>query len=94
MSDDRRPAKGRAVFLPVMLGSIVGIFALLFLVILTGGFFLYFLLVVGAIVGVALTHYLLWGRAFEARTEGDREEVAVIDRAREELQHRTWTPRS
>ena len=45
MSDDRRPAKGRAVFLPVMLGSIVGIFALLFLVILTGGFFLYFLLV-------------------------------------------------
>jgi hypothetical protein len=94
MSENRQPEKGRAVLLPVMLGSIVGIFCLLFLVILTGGFFLYFLLVVGAIVSIALMHYLLWGRAFEAQTEGDREEVAVIDRAREELQHRTWTPRS
>ena len=94
MSDDRDPAKGRALFLPVMLGSIVGIFCLLALVVLTGGFFLYFLLVIGAIVYVGLMHYLLWGRALETQTEGDREEVKVIDRAREELQHRTWTPRS
>jgi membrane protein implicated in regulation of membrane protease activity len=94
MSDTRQPTKGRALLLPVMLGSIVGIFCLLALVVMTGGFFLYFLLVIGAFASVALMHFLLWGRALETQTEGDREEASVLDRAREELQHRTWTPRS
>ena len=52
------------------------------------------LIVVGAIFPLGMMHYLLWGRAFESQTEGDREEAHVLDRAREELQHRTWTPRS
>ena len=94
MSDSRQPGKGRALFLPLMLGSIVVIFSLLFLTLITGGFFLYIMLVIGAIFPFGMMHYLLWGRAFESQTEGDREEVHVLDRAREELQHRTWTPRS
>ena len=94
MSDTRPPGQARALFLPLMLGTIVVIFSLLFLTLVTAGFFLYFMVVVGAIFPFGLMHYLLWGRSFESQTEGDREEVAVIERAREELQHRTWTPRS
>ena len=45
------------------------------------------------LAGVLLGGFL-WGRAYESRTEGDREEAHVLDRAREEMQHRTWTPRS
>ena len=94
MSDTREPTKSRAMFLPLMLGSFVGIFSLLFLTLITGGFFLYLMLVIGAIFPIGVMHYLLWGRAYESRTEGDREEAHVLDRAREEMQHRTWTPRS
>ena len=94
MSDTRQPTKGRAMFLPLMLGSIVVIFSLLFLTLITGGFFLYLVLVIGAMYLIGLMHYLLWGRAYESQTEGDREEAHVLDRAREEIQHRTWTPRS
>lgn len=94
MSDARQPEKGRALFLPLMLGSIIVIFSLLFLTLVTGGFFLYLLLVVGAIFPFGLMHYLLWGRSFESQTEGDREEAQILDREREEIQHRTWTPRS
>lgn len=59
---------------------------LLFLAVITGGFFLWVYLIVALIGLVGFFHYLLWGRSMMASTEGEREEEEA--RAGEEYE---WT---
>lgn len=64
----------REATLAIMLSAIgLGGF-LLFLVLISGGFFIYVYLVVGAIGLLGFVNYLLWGRGMTEATAGEREE--------------------
>jgi hypothetical protein len=73
------PAEERRSFLPLILGTITLGGILFFLVLISGGFFLYVLLGTGAIAMVALFHYLTWGSEMNRDTEGEREEARIQD---------------
>ena len=73
-------------FLPVLLGTVALGGGLLFLILISGGFFLYVLLAVFLIGAVGLFHYATWGQAFHEETEGEREE----ERLREETRADPW----
>ncbi len=71
----------RHAFLSIMLTVLALGFFLLVLIFISGGFFLYVVLFGGAILLVALLHYVLWGRAFSAEVAGEREEERLRQRA-------------
>jgi hypothetical protein len=74
----------REGLLTIMLtGVAVGGF-LLFMILVTGGFFFYVLLGVGVIAALGFINYLLWGRSMMQATAGEREEAEL--KAREELE--------
>jgi hypothetical protein len=68
-------------WLPLLLGGTVGSFFFLGLTIITGGYFLYFLLLVGGVVLLGWVHYLLWGKLLSEQTAGEREEEQVRQQA-------------
>lgn len=86
MTPDSPEEPRRESLLPLMLSivSLGGI--LLFLIVVSGGFFLYVLAGVCALLFVGLLHYLLWGASMHQQTEGDREE----ERLREETEENIW----
>ena len=74
----------RQTLLPMMLSVVTLGGILLFLILVSGGFFLYVLAGVFAIFLVGLLHYLAWGARLDQRTEGEREE----ERVRQEMEER------
>jgi hypothetical protein len=83
MSAEQEPSGRRASFLPVILGSVGGLFFLLVLVMVTGGFFLYIVGFFVAVAALACFHWLVWGKLLTQYTAGEREEEALLERARE-----------
>ena len=75
----RNYQRKRESFLAILLtvGGIIAGLAILSL--LTGGLFLYVVLVAAAIAGLAFFHYLFWGRSFSEATAGEREEMEIRD---------------
>jgi len=72
--------------LPVVLSIVLLAGILFFLILISGGFFLYVLLGVGLIAMAGLAHYLLWGQDLTRTTEGEREEARI----QEETEQQTW----
>jgi hypothetical protein len=85
MNDPNDPVQRRATFLPMFLAVAGGGFACLLLVLLTGGFFFYFGLVVLGLTGLGLFHYMVWGRAMSEQTAGEREEMELLEKAKEQV---------
>jgi hypothetical protein len=74
----------REGLLTIMLTGVgVGGF-LLFMILVTGGFFFYVLLGVAGIAALGFVNYLLWGRSMMQATAGEREEEEA--KARDELE--------
>jgi hypothetical protein len=88
MSDPHDEGPSGATMLPLMLAVFLTLFFLLVLVLLTGGFILYIGLCVLGLTGLGALHYLLWGRAFEEATAGEREEAELLERV-EQQRHQT-----
>jgi hypothetical protein len=86
MEPQHEHASSRATLLALMLSLFALGGMLLFLIFASGGFFLYVVLGCGAIAGVALVHYLLWGGEMQRDTEGEREE----ERWRDETEASKW----
>lgn len=80
MDVNQRPPR-RQTFLTVFLALLLGTFALLVLILVSGGFFLYVLYLALAIAGIAFIHYALWGRALSREVAGEREEEQLRQRA-------------
>ncbi len=74
----------RSTMLTVFLVAILGVFILGFMILITGGFFLYVTLVVGVIALMGWAHYLVWGKLLTERTAGEREEHQLLERMREQ----------
>jgi hypothetical protein len=75
---DRTPHY-RDTLLALMLTGLVGGGLLLFLIFITGGFFLYVLLVVLALAALGCLHYLVWGAWASQATAAEREELEFRD---------------
>lgn len=80
----------RHVLLSVFLTILALMFSLVFLIFISGGFFLYVVLFCGGIVMVGLFHYVLWGRAFSEEVAGEREEERLRQRAAEVEGEEKW----
>jgi hypothetical protein len=93
MSAQQEPSNRRASFLPVMLGSVAGVFFLLVLVLVTGGFFLYIMAFFAAVASLACFHWLVWGKLLTEWTAGEREEEELLERARDEEEEQRFTYR-
>ena len=63
---------GRGTFLSLFLVAFFGGGFLLFLILVSGGFFLYVGLAVPIIALVGLAHYLLWGQALTREVAAER----------------------
>jgi hypothetical protein len=86
--DDSAPE--RATFLPLMLATLGTGFFFLVLLVLTGGLIFYVGCTVAGLVFLGLIHYTLWGKTMSEQVGGEREEMELLDRAREE-QRQKWT---
>lgn len=87
MTDTEEPTgPPRQTMLSVMLSIVTLGGFLLFLDLVSGGFFRYVLVGVFGIFAVGMLHYVTWGMAMHQQTEGDREE----ERLREELEENRW----
>ena len=93
MSDSHDRRQRRASFLPVMLGLTVAGFFCLVLILVTGGFFFYVLGIVLLFVLLGLIHYALWGAAMSQQVAGEREEVELLEKAKEPPAPTNWTYR-
>ena len=71
----------RHAFLSVMFTVFALAFFVIVLILISGGFFLWVILLGGSILGVGFLHYVLWGRAFSASVAGEREEEQLRERA-------------
>jgi hypothetical protein len=81
MADDPDPARSRReAFLALFLVMFFGGGCVLFLVFVTGGFFLYVLAAVAGMGVVGYFHYLLWGHALTREVAGEREEEEARER--------------
>jgi hypothetical protein len=74
----------RETFLGLFLAIFFGGGFALFLILVTGGFFLYVLVAVAVIGLVGSLHYLLWGRALTQDVAGEREEDEARERWEDE----------
>jgi hypothetical protein len=80
---DQQPhpeSSGRATFLSLFLAAFFGGGFLLFLILVSGGFFLYVGLAVPLIAMVGLAHYLLWGQAMDREVAAERAAAEAKDR--------------
>lgn len=80
----------RHAFLSIFLTMLALGFALLFLIFVSGGFFLYVVLFGGGIVMLGMFHYVLWGRMFSQEVAGEREEEQLRQRAAEVEAEEEW----
>jgi len=71
----------RQNFLALFLTALGLLFFLTVLVFLSGGFFLYVVLVAGGMACYGLFHYLLWGKMLSQEVAGEREEEQLRRRA-------------
>jgi fatty acid desaturase len=67
--------RSRETTLAAMLTVLAAAGFLFFLMMLTGGWVIYLILVVLGIIGFGGLHYLLWGRLMMEETAGEREEA-------------------
>ena len=75
--DNHQPSRGRETMLTIMLTLFGGVVFLFFLVMVTGGFFLYVALAVAAIAAVGAAHYVLWGQSMTQEVEIEKEEEMI-----------------
>jgi hypothetical protein len=72
-----------------MMLTVLGLaFFVVFLIFISGGFFMYVVAAVGGLLLLCGFHYVLWGRALTHAVAGEREEELLRQRAQDE----SWDP--
>src|SRR5689334_9951669 len=79
MSEPDQPVESRGTFMPLLIGTLV---AALLLGLLHWS--------LGALVVLGLIHYLMWGRSLSEEVAGEREEMELLERDREQ-KPQNWT---
>jgi hypothetical protein len=82
-NDNHQPSKRRETMLTVYLTGLVAGLVLLFLILVTGGFFFFVALAVVGITALGMLHYWLWGQAMTEDVAGEQAQ----ERAAEEARH-------
>jgi hypothetical protein len=87
-NDERieRYQRRRESILTIVFATLGGLGIVVALTIITWGLFLYVLLVVGGIAGLAVLNYFLWGRGMMQSTAGEREE----EQLRANMERQPW----
>ena len=75
--DSNLDRRRRETVLTVMLAALGSAGVLFFLVLITGGFLLWLVTGLLAVIGLGLLNYLIWGFWLVQATEGEREEAQL-----------------
>jgi len=75
------PRSGRETVLTLVLTGVFGGGFLVFLILVSGGFFFYVLIGTAAIGGVSLLHWFLWGRSMEQEVAQERADNELREQA-------------
>ena len=75
------PSPNRESMLTVILTGMVVCFTLLLLVLITGGWIFWLILIVGAMASLYVFHYVVWGKMLNDEVAGEREEEILRQRA-------------
>jgi hypothetical protein len=79
--DPSPPRRQHETFLTIFLTGLATLGFLTFMIVISGGYFI-FLVVIALSIGVfAFLHYLLWGHALSEEVAGEREEEEVPEEA-------------
>lgn len=73
------PPSQRQTFLTIFLAMLLAAGFLVMLTLVTLGWLLYALVVVGGVVGMGWFHYWLWGRSMSEQVAQEREELEARD---------------
>ena len=84
MSDEPDLRKQRSAMLSVMLAVAGGMACTVFLIMLTGGLFLYVVAGAGLLFGFVGLHYLVWGRLLTGLLREQIDEAELMERARDQ----------
>jgi len=76
------PLDGRDRWLLVMLNASLALGLVVFLIVSTQGWALWFFVVVGGLALLGVLHYFLWGRAMEQATRAERERFLLEESER------------
>jgi hypothetical protein len=91
MSYDPEPVSSpRHYLLSTLLALLAAGGFFVFLVAITGGFFLYVLAAVAAMAAFGYLHYLLWGRSLTHQVEAEEEERAEADEEEVDPSRNGW----
>jgi high-affinity Fe2+/Pb2+ permease len=91
VSEPHDPVPQRPTFVPLLLGVLGAGFLFVLLIFLTGGWFFYVGGSISGLVLLGLVHYVVWGRALSEQVAGEREEMELLERAREDEKGQKWT---
>jgi len=75
MQDELPPPSVGNALLFRLIGVISGVVFLVFLILLTNGWFLWMILAVFGVGGLGFLHYWTWGRSMMLETEAEREKA-------------------
>jgi hypothetical protein len=77
------PPPHRESLLTLLLTGMAGAFFLGMLILISGGYFIYLVMVLGAMAAFASMHYLVWGKLLNDQVAGEREAEELRRRASE-----------
>lgn len=81
--DDDEPREGEGMgenLLTILLAGAAAAGCLVFLIVISGGYFIFLAAVVAGMALFALLHYLLWGHALSEEISGDRDLPEIVQR--------------
>src|SRR5262245_5614613 len=91
--EGKASSRGRETALSLVLSGLFGGGFLLFLILVSGGFFVSVLLAVVAMAAVGLFHYFLWGQALTHETVGECDKEAIREHLQGDSDHPDGTDR-
>jgi hypothetical protein len=77
----QEPDTVRQTIVTLFMSTIGVVLVLVPLVVLSGGYFMYLLVLCAGIVLFGAFHYVVWGRLLTQQTAGEREEETLLRRA-------------
>jgi hypothetical protein len=74
----------RSSFLSVLLGGFALVVFMVFMTMITAGFFVYIIVFCAALAAICTFHWVVWGAMLSEQVEKERDEERLLERAREE----------
>jgi hypothetical protein len=87
---DNSPRRANEALLSILLAGLAAAGFLLFMIVITGGYFIFLVAALAALAFIALFHYLLWGHAMEEQVADDLQNSLAAPLTEGETEAEAW----